>query len=858
MSERRLPDEGGSKVGVQPRSGSPDLSEVFAVFLARAFLQVSLFAFWPPVCPALIHKDLETDHWFHTVLWDTMRYLPRRHSDHGVFQGGEFVSYENPYEDFGQFRFSPQAVEVSPDPYPVSRVLGRYGKYDQHVFSRSFEEEGSFSQGGACLITQVPRGPYSHPTRVGRDSRQAELSGALRRRITSSPPWSPSGLAFGDDVSQVGRLGSQGSFGPPGSGRSGLVGCRLGALEWKRFPPGQGRPRCGVGFVPPGLRRVPGVESRRVPGSRLLDARRGRLEYKRERAEGGRLRSPLLRSPSGLVPLSRPRAGGQRDDHVLHQQDGRPVSSPDGTGEGVAFVVRKPFDSSDGGVRTRRAEHNSRQAVSTTVQPLRLGATFSAFRRRDTGSLGSAHYRLVRLRYEQEASEVLFVGLRRGRDLHQRLAPSTSRRERLREPAFYPDRANSAGPSRDKKRADPSGASVAGPAVVAAPPADGRGFAGSFAPVRYDVRSASLRAKLRPESANVGSGRLAYIRERLALQGISAGAISTISRAWSPSSITAYEAPWTRWLAFCGGRGISPEDFELPAYLNFLESQREGKSSTSYLSIAASSIGGVYHALSGVDVNSLQLVNLFRTGAARRQPPKPRLATVWDVTVIFKAVAAFGDNDEMSLERLRLKCVLLLRCDTLARPSDLEGFFRSEIKWEHDAFRTRFLRPKESRPGSSFVAGNWSMWILVKGYPPDRRVCSVTALKAYLSRTSTSRYVSDISVAGKDRTRGVFAYLPRGDRRCYSLGRDRITAITRKGMDMAGVPSAFTAYSTRAASGSMLYDAGAGLQRILLHGRWAKVQNFFRHYYRSISRPPLRKLKPGSPLSFYLRAGWKL
>ena len=67
----------------------------------------------------------------------------------------------------------------------------------------------------------------------------------------------------------------------------------------------------------------------------------------------------------------------------------------------------------------------------------------------------------------------------------------------------------------------------------------------------------------------------------------------------------------------------------------------------------------------------------------------------------------------------------------------------------------------------------------------------------------------------------------------FPVGADRIGKWMKTIMDRAGVPSKYSAGSSRMASSSMLLDNGQSLEYVLGLGRWSSFQVFNRHYNRS-------------------------
>ena len=229
-------------------------------------------------------------------------------------------------------------------------------------------------------------------------------------------------------------------------------------------------------------------------------------------------------------------------------------------------------------------------------------------------------------------------------------------------------------------------------------------------------------------------------------------------------------------------------------------------------------------------ISQMAVVKAFRQSVNVLRPSKPAYSSTWDISIILSYIKYFGSNSTMDLKTLRLKVILLLRIDLLARSSDLAKLRRSELRFGADYFECRIYRPKEWRGESKRSVGEFSPWLKVTSYKNiDPLICSVLALREWISRTAHMVGPSAM----------VFCSLTRRDHSFTMLKSTTIAKLCSEAMLLAGVPANFKSQSMRGAAASAALDFGCNINEILHQGRWSDVLMFKKWYYRSIARPKL-------------------
>lgn len=122
---------------------------------------------------------------------------------------------------------------------------------------------------------------------------------------------------------------------------------------------------------------------------------------------------------------------------------------------------------------------------------------------------------------------------------------------------------------------------------------------------------------------------------------------------------------------------------------------------------------------------------------------------------------------------------------------------------------------KQSRPGKGLPT------VKFLAYAPDRRLCVVRYIYAYLKRTNSLREDSQLLISYKAPHKKV--------------GRNTIARWIKTIMQMAGIDTdTFKAHSTRAASTSAAKQAQVPLEHILQVAGWTGCATFAQYYDKPI------------------------
>ena len=196
----------------------------------------------------------------------------------------------------------------------------------------------------------------------------------------------------------------------------------------------------------------------------------------------------------------------------------------------------------------------------------------------------------------------------------------------------------------------------------------------------------------------------------------------------------------------------------------------------------------------------------------------PRYTAVWDVNQVLDYLKTLYPVNEIFLKSLTLKLTMLLALVTAQRGQSL--LFLNVDSMIDSGFSIVFSfqeHVKQSQPGSN------GMVIELKSFT-DPRLCAVTTLKEYLSRTKFARETRSCSQL-------LLSYVkPYG-----SVSRDTISRWVKFVLQSSGIDvNIFKPHSTMSASTSKAKMSDVPLADILDKAGWKSESTFAKFYDKKI------------------------
>ena len=302
--------------------------------------------------------------------------------------------------------------------------------------------------------------------------------------------------------------------------------------------------------------------------------------------------------------------------------------------------------------------------------------------------------------------------------------------------------------------------------------------------------------------------------------GLDEGITDVLTASLRKSTQRQYQVYWTKWTKFCGRRKKSPLRSSVNFVLEFLaELFHQEKASYSTLNAARSALS-LYVTLENSvhSVGTQPLICRFLKGTFNLRPPQARYQDTWDVGIALKFLRRLSSAKTLSLKQLTHKLCLLLALVSAQRVQTLHllNLDKMELKQSSVSFHVDELL-KHSRPG------HHGFTMKLKAYPPDRRVCIVNYLRAYVKRTE--------SIRGPERRLFISYTKPYGKVSSQTISRWIKVTLAGAGIDT----SVYKSHSTRSAATSAAIRASVPISSIMNQAGWSRERTFQQFYNKPLA-----------------------
>ena len=211
------------------------------------------------------------------------------------------------------------------------------------------------------------------------------------------------------------------------------------------------------------------------------------------------------------------------------------------------------------------------------------------------------------------------------------------------------------------------------------------------------------------------------------------------------------------------------------------------------------------------------VVACFLKGTFELRPSLPRYSTIWDAGMVLTYLRSFPALNDLTLKQLTLNLTMLLALVTAQRTQTLSMLDTSCMQ-ETTTGITFTIRDtlKTTRPGKHLAP------IEIRPFAPDSRLCPVTYIKHYITKTNSLR----------SNPRLLISYT----KPLKPVTNSTVARWIRSTLQDAGIDvSIFSAHSSRTATTSYSANAQIPLADILKAAGWSKAQTFAEHYNKPIS-----------------------
>ena len=217
-------------------------------------------------------------------------------------------------------------------------------------------------------------------------------------------------------------------------------------------------------------------------------------------------------------------------------------------------------------------------------------------------------------------------------------------------------------------------------------------------------------------------------------------------------------------------------------------------------------------------VGTHPLIVRFMKGVFNLKPTLPKNNVTWDPAILLRFLRSLSPVKLLSLKDLSLKLLALLWVLTGQRSQGLQLIDIRNVTLTKHCVKIRYGdKMKTSRPGFQ------QKELVIKAYAPDRRLCVVTVLAHFLTRTKQIR---------NDVTQLFISY----QKPHKEVSRDTISRWIKVVMCRAGLDvEIFSPHTVRGASTSAAARAQVPIETILATAGWSKECTFRKYYMKPVN-----------------------
>lgn len=253
--------------------------------------------------------------------------------------------------------------------------------------------------------------------------------------------------------------------------------------------------------------------------------------------------------------------------------------------------------------------------------------------------------------------------------------------------------------------------------------------------------------------------------------------------------------------------------------LDFLTELFETGIGYSALNTARSALSAVGIVIDGFSVGAHPVIIRYMKGVYNQRPSLPRYTETWDVAIVLTYLQTLSPVKGLSLKLLTLKLVMLISIISACRTQSLHLLDVRGMVKRKDSYVLLYSDVlKHSKPGKDNPV------VVLKSYPPDRRLCVIFALKEYLTRTETLRSASCTSL--------FISYMSPYKR----VTKETISRWLRTVMCSAGINcEVFKTHSIRGAVTSKAKVNCVPIDQILKTAGWTNTKTFGKFYEKPVT-----------------------
>ena len=314
------------------------------------------------------------------------------------------------------------------------------------------------------------------------------------------------------------------------------------------------------------------------------------------------------------------------------------------------------------------------------------------------------------------------------------------------------------------------------------------------------------------------TSRVACLRGHFRNQGVSEEGSELLLASWRQKSSKSYDGMFRRWVSWCDQWQLDPVSGPISGIINFLtELFKDGYQYRS-LNAYRSAISSVHDRADGYEIGQHPLVKRLLRGAFNQRPPKPRYEVTWNVTLVLDYMDTLGESQDLSLQELSWKMVMLMALTRPSRSADLAMLDLQSRRLTPEGVTLQATGlSKQSRPNHS------SSEFFFPAFEHNPRLCPKETFKVYEKKTESLRKDDD-----QKQCLFLAVIKPHKPVSPSTIARWMVSLLKKAGIDT----NIFKAHSTRGAATTAAANKGVTMSDILKAADWSSESVFKRFYYK--------------------------
>ena len=199
---------------------------------------------------------------------------------------------------------------------------------------------------------------------------------------------------------------------------------------------------------------------------------------------------------------------------------------------------------------------------------------------------------------------------------------------------------------------------------------------------------------------------------------------------WRKSTGKQHATYLSRWVTYCKNKQLDVTHATINDGLDFLTLLYKHGVGYSAINTARSALSLAITPADKMTFGEHPLVTRFLKGTFELRPSLPRYSTIWDVGIVLTYLRSFLALNDLTLKQLRLNLTMLLALVPTQRTQTLSKLDTSCMQ-ETTTGITFTIRDtlKTTQPGKHLGL------IEIRPFAPDSRLCLVTYIKHYITKT---------------------------------------------------------------------------------------------------------------------------